>query len=285
MISTKSQVSVVSVDRVKGETCDQVDDLVAVEEPLQIRLQFKQQGQWQEESLAVTMRTPGNDFELAAGFLLAENVITGVDDIHTIRHCHTVKEEEQGNVVIVKLASQVSFDMQNLERHFMTTSSCGVCGKSAIDAITCNHGSLNQKSSQKVDIQTIQRLNDVLEKEQTVFRHTGGLHASALFNFDGELLLLREDIGRHNALDKVVGAALSKNLVPLQNTLVFLSGRVSYELVQKSVQAGIPIIIAVGAPSSLAVELAKEKGITLVGFLRDKRFNVYSHSSRIEKTG
>ncbi|MFH5834033.1 formate dehydrogenase accessory sulfurtransferase FdhD [Halalkalibaculum sp. DA384] len=285
MISTKSQVSVVSVDRVKGETCDQVDDLVAVEEPLQIRLQFKQQGQWQEESLAVTMRTPGNDFELAAGFLLAENVITGLDDIHTIRHCHTVKEEEQGNVVIVKLASQVSFDMQNLERHFMTTSSCGVCGKSAIDAITCNHGSLNQKSSQKVDIQTIQRLNDVLEKEQTVFRHTGGLHASALFNFDGELLLLREDIGRHNALDKVVGAALSKNLVPLQNTLVFLSGRVSYELVQKSVQAGIPIIIAVGAPSSLAVELAKEKGITLVGFLRDKRFNVYSHSSRIEKAG
>lgn len=283
MITLKSQASVVSVDRVQGETFDREDDLVAVEEPLQIRLQFKQLGQWQEESLAVTMRTPGNDFELTAGFLLAENVISGLDDICNIRHCHTVKEEEQGNVVIVKLAPQVSFDMKNLERHFMTTSSCGVCGKSAIDAITCNHDSLSYLSSQKVHVQTILNLNDVLEDQQTVFRHTGGLHASALFNFDGELLLLREDIGRHNALDKVIGAALTKNLVPLHNALVFLSGRVSFELVQKSVQAGIPIIVAVGAPSSLAVELAKTKGITLVGFLRDKRFNIYSHKSRIRQ--
>lgn len=281
MITTKSQVSVVSVDRVKGETCEQVDDLVAVEEPLQIQLQVKKHGQWQEESLSVTMRTPGNDFELAAGFLLAENVISGLDDIYNIRHCHTVKEEEQGNVVIVKLAPQVSFDMKNLERHFMTTSSCGVCGKSAIDAITCKHGSLIQKSSQKVDIKTIQQLNDILEDQQTVFRHTGGLHASALFNFDGELVLLREDIGRHNALDKVVGAALTSNLVPLDDVLVFLSGRVSYELVQKSVQAGIPIIVAVGAPSSLAVDLAGQKGITLIGFLRENRFNIYTHNQRI----
>lgn len=281
MISTKSQVSVVSVDRVNGETCDQVDDLVAVEEPLQIRLQFKQYSQWQEESLAVTMRTPGNDFELAAGFLLAENVISGLDDIHNIRHCHSVEEEEQGNVVIVKLAPDVSFNMKNLERHFMTTSSCGVCGKSAIDAITCDHSRLIQKSSQKVDYQTIQRLNDILEDQQTVFRHTGGLHASALFNMNGDLLLLREDIGRHNALDKVVGAALNKNLIPLDNSLVFLSGRVSYELVQKSVQAGIPIITAVGAPSSLAVDLAEKKGITLIGFLRNNRFNIYTNHQRV----
>lgn len=282
MNNTKSQVSVVSVNRVKGGTNKNVEDLLAVEEPLQIRLQFNRNDSLQEESLTVTMRTPGNDFELAAGFIFAESIISNPKDIVHIRHCQNVKEEEQGNVVIVKLSPDTSFDLKQLQRNFLTTSSCGVCGKSAIDAIYCKNQIFTPKASQLINISLIYQLNASLKEHQTVFRHTGGIHASALFNFEGECLLIREDIGRHNALDKVIGAALISNMTSLENTLVFLSGRVSYELVQKAIRAGIPIIVAVGAPSSLAVELASKKGITLIGFLRDKRFNIYTHSQRIK---
>lgn len=281
MINTKSQVHVVSINRIEADTREYVEDLLAVEEPLQIRIQYMQDERWFEKSLTVTMRTPGNDFELAIGFLLSETVINTLDDMIQIHHCHNVKVEEQGNVVMVKLAPHVSVDLKKLERHFLTNSSCGVCGKSTIDSIWLQHNSLAIRASQKIRIKTIQALNKELEKRQTVFRHTGGLHASALFNFNGKLLLLREDIGRHNALDKLIGAArLSKNL-EMEDTLVFLSGRVSYELVQKAIQANIPIIVAVGAPSSLAVKLADAKGITLIGFLRNNRFNVYTHPERI----
>jgi FdhD protein len=282
MMKSRSQVSAVSIQRIKENNQEMVDDLLAAEEPLQIRLQFAYGDLWQEESLAVTMRTPGNDFELATGFLLAENVINDLQDLEFIRYCRQVKQEEEGNVVIVKLAPHVSFDMKRLERHFYMNSSCGVCGKSAIDAVICNDNALAVKRSQKISINLIRQLNNTLEKKQTVFRHTGGLHASALFNLEGECLILREDVGRHNAFDKVVGAALSLEMLPLNESLILLSGRVSFELVQKSVKAGIPIIVAVGAPSSLAVELAVAKGITLIGFLREERFNVYSFPERIQ---
>lgn len=284
MYNTKSQVSVVSITRVKNDSKENVEDLLAVEEPLQIRLQFKRNGSLHEESLTVTMRTPGNDFELAAGFMFAENIISHPDDILHIRHCQLVKEEEQGNVVMVKLAPNTTFDMKQLKRNFLTNSSCGVCGKSAIDAIYCKNKILTFNTSQTVNLSLIYRLNESLKEHQTVFRHTGGLHASALFKFDGECLLIREDIGRHNALDKLIGAALTSNMTPLEDTLIFLSGRVSYELVQKAIRAEIPIIVAVGAPSSLAVELAIAKGVTLIGFLRGKRFNIYTYPKRIKIT-
>jgi FdhD protein len=205
-----------------------------------------------------------------------------MDDIDRIRHCRKV-EEEQGNVVIVRLAPDILFDINKLHRHFFSNSSCGVCGRSVIDAVRCRQDTLTLNASERITPGTILHMNEILEKHQTVFRHTGGLHASALFDFQGNLLLLREDIGRHNALDKVVGAALFSHRMPLENALVFLSGRVSYELVQKALQAKIPIIVAVGAPSSLAVKLADAGGITLIGFLRGNRFNIYTHPERVFK--
>lgn len=281
MRKTRARVSVVPIERVKAGGRESVDDVLAVEEPLQIRLQFACGESWQEESLAVTMRTPGHDFELATGFLFAENVIAGPGDIEAVRYCRQVKEQEQGNVVLVRLARHVPFDMKRLKRHFYVNSSCGVCGKSAIEAVSCESPPLAVNPSQTMDPVRIPRLPAALEKRQTVFRHTGGLHASALFDLQGECLVLREDVGRHNAFDKVVGAALAAEMFPLTNYLMLLSGRVSFELVQKAARAGLPFIAAVGAPSSLAVELAEAKGITLIGFLRDKRFNVYTHRQRL----
>lgn len=282
MIKTKSQVSVAKVNRVDGKKTEKKDDLLAVEEPLQIRLQYVQNAKWDEQSLTVTMRTPGTDYELTIGFLFVENVIQKRHDISHIRHCHNVDKNKQNNVIIVKLASHVSFDFGQLNRNFITNSSCGVCGKSAIDSIMWNEEILPVKKSQRITIETILQLNQIMEKQQTIFRYTGGLHATALFNFEGDCLFLREDVGRHNALDKVIGAALVSELIPLDNFLIFLSGRVSFELVQKAVRAGIPIIVAVGAPSSLAVNLANAKGCTLIGFLRGEHFNVYTHHERIK---
>jgi len=281
MIKVRSQVSVVSIKRVAADYQKNIEDLIAAEEPLQVRLQYRNGDSWQEESLAVTMRTPGNDFELTLGFLLAENIINHSADVEFICYCRNVKPDEEGNVVIVKLAPHVSFDLKRLERHFFTNSSCGVCGKSAIEGVTCDNNALTVNPSQRITKNVIQHLIKTLEKAQTVFRYTGGLHASALFNLQGECRILREDIGRHNAFDKVVGAALSLEMLPLNEYLILLSGRVSFELIQKSVRAGIPIVIAVGAPSSLAVELAAEKGITLIGFLRNDRFNIYTYPERI----
>ncbi|MEX2595105.1 MAG: formate dehydrogenase accessory sulfurtransferase FdhD [Anditalea sp.] len=280
-MKTVSPVTLVPINRwMQGENSLK-EDLLAVEEPLQIKLQFGQGDHWQEKALAVTMRTPGHDFELAIGFLLAENIIHGPEDIQLIRYCKKVKDEEKGNVLIVKLSPSVKVDLTLLDRHFFTHSSCGVCGKSAIEAITCEDKALVQDFS-KVKTSLLKRLNQMLMKEQTVFKYTGGIHASALFRTNGELLFLREDVGRHNAFDKVVGAAFQQKLLPLSDGLMMLSGRVSFELIQKAIRARIPIIAAVGAPSSLAVSLAKEKGITLIGFLKNDRFNIYSGKERVE---
>jgi FdhD protein len=279
-MKTVSPVTVVPINSWNQGENSLKKDLLVVEEPLQIKLQFGQGENWQEKPLAVTMRTPGHDFELAIGFLLAENIIHSPEDIQSIRYCKRVKKEERGNVLLVRLSSSISFDLSLLDRHFFTHSSCGVCGKSAIEAITCEDKALDHDIS-KVKTSLLKQLNEMLIKEQTVFKCTGGIHASALFSTDGPLLFLREDVGRHNAFDKVVGAALQQNLLPLSNCLMMLSGRVSFELVQKAVRARIPIIAAVGAPSSLAVSLAKEKGITLIGFLKNDRFNIYTGRERV----
>lgn len=256
------------------------EDLLAVEEPLQIKLQFGAGDSWQEKSLTITMRTPGNDFDLATGFLFAENIIQKQEDILLIRYCSRVKADEKGNVLIVKLSPSLTFDFAHLERNFYTHSSCGVCGKTALASIQCRELPLSPHYP-RMKASLLQQLNKKLAEEQTVFKYTGGIHASALFHRNGELLLVREDVGRHNALDKVIGATLSKGKSTFPNSLLMLSGRISFELVQKAGRAGIPIVAAVGAPSSLAVNLAKEKNITLIGFLRNDRFNIYTGKERI----
>lgn len=251
------------------------EDLLAVEQPLEIRIVYGPENDRQQKNISVTMCTPGHDEELATGFLFTEGIITGKDDI---MNCGAA-----GNIVIATLRPGISFDPKKIERHFYTSSSCGVCGKSSIDAVRNVFTNHIAKDNISINATMLTKLPDTLRKQQEVFEHTGGLHASALFDLNGNLLLTREDVGRHNALDKLVGAALAAGDIPLDHHILLLSGRASFELIQKAAMAGIKIVCAVGAPSSLAVELAKETDMTLVGFLRDGRFNIYCGEQRIVK--
>jgi FdhD protein len=222
------------------------------------------------------MRTPGHDAELAAGFLLSEGIITGPADILSLaHHADPRRPKERGNVLRATLAPGLALELDRLERHFYTTSSCGVCGKTSIDAVKA------ASCPTPLPAILIHQLPQRQRAAQAVFEQTGGLHATALFSAAGELLLLREDVGRHNAFDKVVGAALLAGQLPLSQHIVLLSGRASFELVQKAALAGVAILAAVGAPSSLAVEAAEEFGLTLLGFVRNERFNIYTHAQRI----
>ncbi len=259
-------------------------DLLVIEEPLEIRVGFGTINDREQKSLSVTMRTPGHDFELTSGFLFTEGIIHHVNQIESIKYCEDVgKQEEKENIVRVELRPEVKIDFEKLQRHFYTSSSCGVCGKSSIDSvrITCQKIDSNFFVSTNV----VHQLPGILRKAQRVFEYTGGLHAVGLFSNTGELVLLREDVGRHNALDKVIGAMLFKHEIPLTNYILLVSGRASFELVQKAAVAGIPVLAAVGAPSSLAVDLAKEFGMTLLGFVRDHRFNIYCGEQRITSIG
>lgn len=269
------------IKKFAGTTAIEEADLIAVEEPLQLKLQWESGGAWNEKPLSITMRTPGHDFDLAMGFLWAEGIIQEQEDVVLIRYCKRVKEEEKGNVLLIRLANGHQIPASVWDRNFLTNSSCGICGKSAISAVSCKEEGLINTDFPMVSPEILHHLNTSLIEEQTGFKYTGGLHAAALFDLKGKLLLLREDVGRHNALDKLVGAALKQNLLPAPNRIAMLSGRVSYEMVQKAVRANIPILAAVGAPSSLAIDLAADKGITLIGFLRNQRFNCYAHSDRI----
>jgi FdhD protein len=275
----KSSVQNIQLTKVTGTGSILQADLLAVEEPLEIRLGFGPMNEREQMSLSVTMRTPGYDFELVLGFLFTEGIITSNEQVESIKYCSTVKLEEIENVVRVELKPEVELDYGKFQRHFYTSSSCGVCGKSSIDSVKVNCHPI--EGELKITSNFIHDLPQKLRQAQQVFEHTGGLHASALFNTSGELILLREDVGRHNALDKVIGAMLLKNAVPLSNYVLMVSGRASFELVQKAVIAGIPVLAAVGAPSSLAVDLANETGMTLFGFVRDGGFNVYCGEQRI----
>ncbi len=281
MIKLQNSVGNFKVLKINRSGSVETDDLIVTEEPLQIKLQFFQNNEWIEKPISITMRTPGNDFELTLGFLYNESIINTAKDILQIKYCKTVKPEEKGNVVIVKLAPEISFDTTHLNRYFFTNSSCGICGKTAIEAVSNNCKNTHQNSLLRIDIETVWRLNDLLAPEQTIFNYTGGIHASALFTAAGELEVVKEDVGRHNALDKVIGNALLKELLPLRNNILFLSGRISFELVQKAIRAGISIVVAIGAPSGLAVKLAKENKVTIIGFLKKNGFNIYSHPERI----
>jgi len=263
---------------------NQAEDLLAVEQPLEIRIVYGPENDRQQKNISVTMCTPGHDEELATGFLFTEGIIAGKDDI---MNCSNAGN----NIVIATLRPGISFDPKKIERHFYTSSSCGVCGKSSIDAVKNVFTTNNIKDNIKINADVLTKLPEALRKQQEVFEHTGGLHASALFDLNGNLLLTREDVGRHNALDKLIGATLQavneplKRLaeIPLDKHILLLSGRTSFELIQKAAMAGIKIVCAVGAPSSLAVDLAKETDMTLVGFLRDGRFNIYCGEQRILK--
>ncbi|MEQ9592075.1 MAG: formate dehydrogenase accessory sulfurtransferase FdhD [Cyclobacteriaceae bacterium] len=275
-----SSVKPVDIIKVSVDGSKTTPDLMAVEEPLEIRIGYGPLGARSQKNLAVTMRTPGHDYELATGFLFTEGIINSFEEIESIKYCEDVgKQEEKENVVRVELKPSVQLDFEKLQRHFYTSSSCGVCGKSSIESVHVTCGQL--QSEVKVNAAVIYSIPNKMRQAQQIFEHTGGLHAVGLFDVEGNLRHSREDVGRHNAMDKVIGASLFKKEIPLSNSIVVVSGRASFELVQKALRAGVAILVAVGAPSSLAVSLAREFGMTLLGFAKEQSFNIYSTSDRI----
>ena len=268
-----------TIKKVSNSVAIDAEDSLATEEPLEIRLVYGNGGQRTTKNISVTMRTPGHDRELATGFLFTEEVISGREQIKGFPEAKGAFNE---NIVVVELNEDVVFDVGKLERHFYTSSSCGVCGKASIEAVrTVAEGEDYPFDGITLPFRSFYQLPELLNSQQEVFRSTGGLHASALFDLDNNLLALREDVGRHNALDKLIGAALLEGKVPLDKHILLLSGRASFELIQKAAAAGIKIVAAVGAPSSLAVQLANEFNITLIGFLRNERYNIYSGMHRV----
>ncbi|MFD7155559.1 formate dehydrogenase accessory sulfurtransferase FdhD [Kribbella sp. NPDC059898] len=261
--------------RIRNGVGEHRPDTLAAEEPMEIRVAGR--------PLTVTMRTPGDDFDLAVGFLVSEGVVHAADDVVAVRYCAgaTADGGNTYNVVDVGLAPGVEPPDASLERNFYTTSSCGLCGKASLDAVRTTAAWSVGDDPLRVAPEVLAALPDRLRAAQRVFDSTGGLHAAGLFTAAGELVCLREDVGRHNAVDKVVGYALRSGLLPLRSTVLMVSGRASFELVQKAVMAGIPLLAAVSAPSSLAVDLAAESGLTLVGFLRGTSMNVYTGGSRV----
>jgi FdhD protein len=270
--------------RVQHVTADDAvarPETLVVEEPLEIRVNGT--------PITVTMRTPGSDIELAQGFLLTEGVITRRDDVLTVRYCKGAADDSSGfqqntyNVLDVTLAPDVAMPDVDVTRNFYTTSSCGVCGKASLEAVRLisRHGPGDDPST--VSAEALSAMPEKLRDAQKVFASTGGLHGAALFGVDGTTLAVREDIGRHNAVDKVIGWALEDDRIPLANTVLLVSGRASFELTQKAVMAGIPVLAAVSAPSSLAVDLASQSGLTLVAFLRGDSMNVYTRPDRIRR--
>lgn len=269
-------VTPVTISRITDDGARLRDDIVACEEPLEIRLGGA--------SLAVVMRTPGHDDELALGFLVTERVIGSIHDVASVRHCSEVPDpDSEDNVIRVVLRPEVSVDLESLRRNFYASSSCGICGKASIANAMATAPPLVDAS--RFEVAALFRWIGELERSQPVFARTGGLHAAGLFAPNGRLLVVREDVGRHNAVDKVIGWALREGRLPLAGHALLLSGRCSYEIVQKALLAGIPLIAAVSAPTSLAVCFAAAAGLTLVGFLRDRGLNVYSGYGRLAGNG
>ena len=283
-----------TVEKVTGQISRQVKDNLAIEEPLEIQLTYGPSNTRQTRSISVTMRTPGDDFDLAAGFLMTEGVIRNANDVEQISYAgdsflegtdspqamDVLKVGSKQNTVRVDLAAEVEVNVGSLQRNFYTTSSCGICGKASLLALrtVCPPRAINDF---KVESQLLYRLPERLRASQGVFDRTGGLHGAGLFDSAGNLLALREDVGRHNAVDKLIGSEFLADRTPLRDRLLLLSGRASFELLQKALMGGLPMVAAVGAPSSLAVQVAKEFDITLVGFLREDHFNIYHGSKRI----
>ncbi|MEO8128265.1 MAG: formate dehydrogenase accessory sulfurtransferase FdhD [Bryobacteraceae bacterium] len=267
----------VPVRKVLGSAIARERDFLAVEEPLEIRIGYHFKERPMAKSISLTMRTPGHDVELAAGFLVGEGIIRDPSEIVEIRHLGPAARNE----VQVDLHPSVDIDITRLDRHFYTTSSCGVCGKTSLEAIEAQGAPGIPAEGFAVELSLIHSLPGLAREFQPVFSQTGGLHAAALFDGQGALLSLREDVGRHNALDKLIGRQFLDSHLPLRHHILLVSGRASFELLQKAVMAAIPVVAAIGAPSSLAVELANRANITLLGFVRNNQFNIYSAPWRI----
>lgn len=256
--------------KVQNEITKEAEDNTAIEEPLEISITHG----GERKIISITMRTPGNDEELATGFLFTEGII---------RNYNSIQSFSVGmNKVTVHINENAELNLKSSDRNFYMTSSCGICGKSSIDSVRTNSQYKIEILKNVVSKNNILQLPETLRKHQSIFNSTGGLHASGLFDFNGNFIVLKEDVGRHNALDKLAGYALQNTLIPLTNNILLLSGRASFELIQKAMMNGIPVVCAVGAPSSLAIDLAKENNITLIGFLRDNRFNIYTYHERIK---
>lgn len=271
-----------TISEIRDQSRQSRQDQVAVEEPLEIRLGYETPDGRTESSISITMRTPGNDAELATGFLFTESIIRDAADIAFVKPCGPpAPDSGNTNVVRVELESGVDVDLARLQRHFYTTSSCGVCGKTSIDALRVSGAKEPASDQTRFDRTILTALPDKLRAAQRIFDETGGLHAAAAFTTAGELMVIHEDVGRHNAVDKVVGTLLSAGLLPANDLGLLVSGRASFELMQKTLMAGMPLLAAISAPSSLAVDLAREFNITLVGFLRGNTFNIYSAEERI----
>ncbi|MCB0662785.1 MAG: formate dehydrogenase accessory sulfurtransferase FdhD [Saprospiraceae bacterium] len=266
---------------VTGQDKISKQEIIVAEEPLEIRLRFYSKESPISSKIAVTMRTPGYDAELATGFLFTEGIITEPNAIETVEHVPARNVLSEGNLIEVGIKKGIPVDLKKLQRNFYTSSSCGVCGKASIEAVKTSsaYPILHNTITVKGDI--FYHLPDQLRNHQELFDCTGGLHAAGLFDLNGNLIVLREDIGRHNAVDKAIGYALKNLPLPLSETILLVSGRAGFEIVQKASMAGIPILAAVGAPSSLSYKLAMDAGMTLIGFLKGDRFNVYTFPGRI----
>jgi FdhD protein len=279
MAGTSHAVDISKISRDQQQT---LADSVAVEEPLEIRLAYSTPEGRATRSISITMRTPGNDHELAAGFLFGESIVRQAGDIASIESCGPAAPDSGNhNVVRVELGGDVSVDLGRLQRHFYTTSSCGVCGKTSLDALRLVGVEPLRGNDTAFDKATLTSVPGKLRESQATFDKTGGLHAAAAFNAKGDLIVTMEDVGRHNAVDKVAGSLLLGNQLPASGLGLIVSGRASFELMQKALVAGMPLLAAVSAPSSLAVQLAREFDVTLVGFLRGDTFNIYSGKQRI----
>lgn len=255
-------------------------DLLVVEEPIEIRVGYGDEDNRQQDTLSITMRTPGDDEHLCLGFLYVEGIISHASEVLSAKYCQNVTEEDGGdNVMRVELAPSVEYSSSRHKRNFYTNSSCGVCGKASIEHVQVDCIPVTGDFRFSRDL--ILRLPEKLLAAQDVFKHTGGVHACGLFDLQGNLVLHKEDVGRHNALDKLIGSQFVSGSLPASEHILLLSGRISFELVQKSVRAGIAVIAAVGAPSSLAVELAEQFGVTLIGFVREIGFNIYTNHHRV----
>ncbi len=277
-----SSIQELWIQKFQEGALSEVPDRVAIEEPLEIRISFIEEGKRKTKKVSITMRTPGNDLDLALGFLFTEGILKNKSDFFRLGEVDFTCQVNKDNIIQVDLADGIIPQVNQMERNFYTTSSCGVCGKASIEAIkTVQETNIQKDLNWSISQEILMALPEKLRVEQQVFDVTGGLHACALFNDEGELMAIHEDVGRHNALDKLIGGLFTKELLPLNRSILLLSGRASFELIQKAAMAGFGLVASVGAPSSLAIELAREMGITLIGFLNKKRFNIYTFPHRI----
>lgn len=282
MGTREESVAEVLVRKVGNGGSRREPDTLVVEEPMEIRLGYGPEGDRRALSLSITMRTPGDDFELAAGFLLTEGIVTGKGQIKTVERCGPAAPgRESGNIVRVEVTPEVPVDPGRLQRNFYATSSCGICGKASLDAVEIRGLREMDRSAPVVLKETIHDLPARMREGQAMFHETGGIHGAGLFLADGTLLEVREDVGRHNAVDKLIGGRLLAGSFPLHETIMAVSGRAGFEIVQKAVAAEIPVVVSVGAPSTLSVSLAERFGMTLIGFVRDNRYNIYTCEERI----